>query len=79
MRSGTCIKCLSPTVHMKPNGVQIGENMRGVYIVTSMFSMPSPFVTFLCTNCGYFENYVNDPAKLAEVSKKWVKIKPSNA
>ena len=79
MRNGTCIKCGSATVHMKPNGLQLGESMRGVFIVTSMLTMASPFVTFLCSNCGYFENYVNDPAKLAEVRERWVKIEPPRA
>jgi hypothetical protein len=61
---------------MKQNGLQVGEYIRGVFIYTSILTRPSPLVTFICSTCGYFEHYVNDPGKLAEVAKTWVKINP---
>jgi len=76
MQSGTCVKCSSATVYMKQNGLQVGEYIRGVFIYTSILTRPSPLVTFICSNCGYFEHYINDPGKLAEVAKTWVKINP---
>jgi hypothetical protein len=32
--------------------------------------------TYICTTCGYFENYLADPGKLAEVTQAWGKVEP---
>ena len=33
--------------------------------------------SFLCTTCGYYENYVADPKRLAEVAQKWPAVPPA--
>jgi hypothetical protein len=59
---------------MKQNGMQIGEHINGVYVHTSMITKISPLACYICTNCGYFENYLVDPNKLADVAQKWKKV-----
>ena len=29
---------------------------------------------YVCAECGYLESYVNDPKKLAEISRKWERL-----
>ena len=36
--------------------------------------MGSEFESYVCTECGYFENYITDKAKLQEVQQKWAKV-----
>ena len=72
MKNGKCPKCGSATVHSKTNG--IGENGAGQYIDTSAATRRSPVVAFVCIACGYFEYYIADPQKLADVAKNWSKV-----
>jgi hypothetical protein len=32
--------------------------------------------SYLCTTCGYFENYVTDAKRLAEAAQQWPKVPP---
>lgn len=73
MRNGVCRACGSQTVYSKTYGVKIGE-VQGVYVQTSMMTMAVPYVSFVCSSCGYFENYIAEPKKLAEVAAKWTKV-----
>ncbi len=72
MRSGYCPKCKTPTVYRKLNG--IGEGGTGVYVRTSWMTRASPVESFICTRCGYYENYVVDEPKMAEVTSAWKKV-----
>jgi hypothetical protein len=31
-------------------------------------------VSFLCTSCGYYENYIADAKKLSDAAQKWPKV-----
>jgi hypothetical protein len=35
---------------------------------------PSPVDLYICTRCGYFERYVVDAQKMAEVTGTWEKV-----
>lgn len=74
MRRGVCVKCQTPTVYRKPNGVSHGGGGGTVYVHTSWATSPSPVESFICTRCGYFENYVVDDRKMSEVANTWEKV-----
>ncbi|MGI8796309.1 MAG: hypothetical protein ACR2IR_07000 [Acidimicrobiia bacterium] len=59
MKDGTCPKCSSTDVRV------------ATVINTELMPSAYEFDTYLCTACGYFEHYVADPAKLAEVAQAW--------
>ena len=71
MRNGTCQKCGSASICSQTNGVG-GRNGIAVSIG---FSLESTEVTsFVCTTCGYFENYFTDQKQLSNVKEKWQKV-----
>ncbi len=73
MRNGKCPKCGSATVYAKTNGLGFGDS-DGVLVYVGLLTRQSPAVAFVCITCGYFENYIADPGKLAEVAKTWQKV-----
>ena len=73
MRSGICPKCQTPTVYRKPDGIGIGDGT-GVYVRTSWATRASKTEDYICTRCGYFETYVLDEKKMAEVTSAWEKV-----
>lgn len=73
MRNGMCPKCGSATVYSQALGVHVGGSSR-ISIPTSRMEKAVPFVSFVCTTCGYFENYITDQNKLADVAQKWQKV-----
>ncbi len=75
MRRGLCVKCQTPTVYRKLNGLSYGGSGNGtVYVHTSWLTSPSPVESLICTRCGYFENYVIDERKMAEITNTWEKV-----
>jgi hypothetical protein len=72
MRDGRCSKCGSTTVYSQAGGVFFYNNT--VHVHTSALDRAVPFVSFVCASCGYFENYIADGAKLAEVARTWAKV-----
>jgi predicted nucleic-acid-binding Zn-ribbon protein len=73
MRNGICPKCSAQTVHSQTSGVFFG-NSNGFHVRTAQLDRSTPFVSFVCTTCGYFENYVADRSKLAAVAQSWDKV-----
>ena len=71
MNSGTCPRCQSSNVFKKRKGVNYD---RGVYVYTGIMTSASPFVSYVCTGCGYFENYITDRDKLADVAAQWQRV-----
>jgi predicted nucleic-acid-binding Zn-ribbon protein len=62
MKSGTCPKCKSKNVVMSPGeygGVGPGLQMMVMGDGTGM-SSTKYWQTYLCLDCGYFENYITD-------------------
>ena len=73
MKNGLCPQCNATTVYSKPYGASFSID-QDLFISTSIVNKGVPFVSYLCTTCGYFENYVNDQKKLADVTKTWDKV-----
>ena len=72
MKNGQCPKCNSSDVFNKERGVLYGT---GLVISTGGLGLPSQeFESYVCTNCGYFENYIVDQAKLIQVKEKWTRV-----
>lgn len=76
MRNGICPKCGSATVHSKTEGLKYAVAKGVVFVYTSRLTMPSPAIAYVCTTCGYFENYIADQNKLSEVAKNWPQVPP---
>jgi hypothetical protein len=76
VRSGTCPKCGGDSVHAARGAFSWGTE-QGARIRTSPVIWPTQLDTYICTLCGYFEHYVADPGKLAEVSQTWARVTPS--
>lgn len=76
MKNGTCPKCGSASVYSRPNGIALDFSNRepGVFVRTGTLTRPSPVIAFVCSTCGYFEFYISDPGKLAEVAKTWQRV-----
>ena len=73
MRNGQCPKCNSTTIYSLPQGVYFYAG-NAFHVHTGSLSMGIAYVSFVCTTCGYFENYIADPNRLAEVASKWQKV-----
>ena len=78
LRSGHCPQCGSATVYTHANGIVPGGRDRE-YLNQDGYYIPTDIVSFLCTTCGYYENYVADRQKLADISQKWQKVSPPAA
>jgi hypothetical protein len=75
MRRGSCPKCQTSTIYRKMNGLSHGGSGSGaVYVYTSWVTSASPVETLICTRCGYFESYVIDDRKMAEITNTWEKV-----
>jgi hypothetical protein len=75
MRRGLCVKCGTPTVYRKLNGIGHGGDGGGaVYVRTSWLTAASTVENLVCTRCGYFETYVVDDKKMAEITNTWEKV-----
>ena len=64
--------CGSTTVYSQANGVVPGG--RKEYILLDGYDLPVDVVSFLCTTCGHFENYITDAKKLSDAAQKWPKV-----
>ena len=74
MRNGKCSKCNSATVYWQSKGV---GGIRGIDLTIGIFARAVNVTSYVCTTCGYFENYIADASKLAEVAQKWTKVPES--
>ena len=74
MKDGTCSKCNATEVRTTREDFGYSQGGASVYLTTSMMTSGTPVDTYLCTSCGYWERYVADPSKLAEVAQKWPKV-----
>ena len=75
MRRGLCPKCQTPTVYRKLVLIGYGGSASGaVFVYTSWITSASPVESLICTSCGYFENYIVDDKKMAEIANTWEKV-----
>ena len=73
MKNGQCPICNSSDVFKKTTGVWFGNT--GLTVNTGgLVTSKTDFESYVCTNCGYFENYFVDKARLLEVQKKWTRV-----
>ena len=75
MKNGICPKCGSTTVYSLANGIT-GQGGK-VYLKMGAINYPVNSQSFACSSCGYFENYINDPTRQAEIAQKWFKVPPA--
>jgi hypothetical protein len=73
MRNGVCPKCAATAVHAARGNFSWGAE-QGVRIVTSPLVRGTQVDTYICTHCGYFEQYIADPGKLSEVATTWGRV-----
>jgi len=74
MRKGRCPKCGSADVFARRNG--IGQDGGSVFLYgLSLVTLPTTIESYVCTGCGYFENYVADGGKLSKVTRRWDKVR----
>lgn len=67
MRDGRCIKC-GGDVRQLTAGVYQASAANGVMVNDgSMIRAATSYETFLCTDCGYWENYLSDAEKLRRI------------
>ncbi len=74
MRSGICPKCDTPTVSRRRQGISVGGSGGTAHVHTSWVTAGSPVESYVCTRCGYFENYIVDERKMHEVASTWEKV-----
>lgn len=72
MSNGRCPRCDSSAVYKKRNGIISGDKhvfVRGLGFLTPRTDR----MTYLCTDCGYYENHILDKDILQDVTQKWEK------
>lgn len=65
MKMTICPKCQSPNVFVGETGVGWDLNL-GILIGDSPYPTED-WETYLCVDCGYFENYVTDQDQLEKI------------
>jgi hypothetical protein len=75
MRDGICPKCGAAEVRGARAHFNWGGE-EGVRVRTGAIVRGSQVDTYMCTACGFYEHYLADPGKLAEVAEKWARIEP---
>ena len=71
MKSGTCPKCGSKSVHHEQNGIYIPKMIGGAFVRTDSANMGSNTDDYICVECGYMERYLDDKEKLKAIAKAW--------
>ncbi|RIK29139.1 MAG: hypothetical protein DCC56_13630 [Anaerolineae bacterium] len=65
MKNGTCPKCKSSNVYFKEYALdKVTLDGKGV-----------EYVDYVCTDCGYFETYIEDKNELQKIPAKAEKLK----
>jgi predicted nucleic-acid-binding Zn-ribbon protein len=75
LKSGTCPKCGSSEVYTTKGTPKRGDRMQLVVSSMEWYFLD----TYYCTNCGYFEEHVNendvkDQNIIAKIKQKWKKV-----
>lgn len=74
MLNGVCPGCNSQTVYRKTNGISCSGNC-SAYVKTSRWGSPSSDrITYVCTTCGLYQQFIADKGALAKVAQKWDKV-----
>jgi predicted nucleic-acid-binding Zn-ribbon protein len=71
MQSGTCPKCQARAVHAKNEGISVRTRSLSIWI--NMFRR-AYLRAYVCTNCGYTEQYVIGQEALQGIARKWPRV-----
>ncbi|MBF9073137.1 hypothetical protein [Streptacidiphilus fuscans] len=69
MRSGICPKCGSSEVHTMFGGIYRGQ--APVIRISGLLSTRAESDDYVCTDCGYFEQYFVPGPALTKIARKW--------
>jgi hypothetical protein len=78
MKSGKCPKCNSTEIRVRQRGI---EGRGGGLMIT--FSPPGSLASYgdaprldfyVCTACGYVEQYIGDAQVLARIAESWGRV-----
>ena len=74
MKNGKSPNCGASSVYTSEGGIKYGKG--GVYVenLDEMVVAPIPYQSYVCTQCGHFENYIFDQAKLRKIEQKWKRV-----
>ena len=72
MINGKCPSCSSTNVFKRDQGVYMGE--RYLFVETGFATNNCDYESYVCVDCGYYENHIKDKGKLQSVQKKWTKV-----
>ncbi len=78
MKSGICPKCSSDEVY---SGADIPLK-KGPFASNSIpvsLSSVAARDNYVCISCGYVESYIGEADRLAEIARKWVRVKDAAA
>ncbi len=79
MKNGQCPNCGSTNIYRNPNGVDYGGDTYQIELWVGSeddrSALQSDFISQICADCGYFENYITDKDILKEIQKEWHKVK----
>jgi len=73
MENGKCNNCDSDQVYRSLNGIISGNKLVFVRHLSRITSR-SDKMTYICTNCGYYKNYIVDKEILQKITGKWEKV-----
>ena len=75
MKDGTCPRCRKLQVRRKHNGLKADRwRITGSSWNQETGDEGADVVTYLCVNCGYFENYLIDRDLLSQAARIWTRI-----
>ncbi len=76
MNNNKCPKCGSSDIYKQRDGVRPREEWVMLDSYWGKLQVRNPVVvdTYLCIQCGYFENYVADKDKLPKAAQMWEKV-----
>jgi hypothetical protein len=75
MREGICPKCGSKQVRRRENAWYVsGGDKTGIKMLHEKHAEVTAVPTvYLCTDCGYFESYIEDAKALGLARRYWAK------
>lgn len=75
MRDGICPKCKSHDVYKRDNAWYLsGGDKTGIKMLHENYAEVTAVPTvYLCTDCGYFENYIEDIDALDLARRYWAR------
>lgn len=69
-----CPKCQNTEI-----AIIEGGGFKGNVYNTISFGLSTVYLTrYVCTNCGYTENYIDDPKDIKKVKEKYIRPESAN-